>query len=144
MGADRRRAMGIGAAQRKIHARPNILSRPMRGAVNLHIFQRAGECAIGIAAPRPNMALIEMGMDVDEAGEEDTAAQIKSRQIAWRGMRRKDALDGATGNDERDVHKIIAAGKPLDFGHKRAWAPRIGKRETIILWNVEKTLPHDC
>ncbi len=68
MRADGAGSMRVCAAEREIHARPHIRRRPVRLPVAAGVLQPAHEGAIRIAPPRPDMALVEMGVHIDKAG----------------------------------------------------------------------------
>ena len=68
MGADRDRAVGEGAAQAELEARPQVRSAPMGAAVALDGRDGGREAAVRIRGARPDVALVEMGVDVDQPG----------------------------------------------------------------------------
>ena len=82
MGAHRLGAVGVGAAQREIHAARDVVGVPARGAVLAGGIERAHEGAVGIGLARPDMALVDMGVAVDEAGQHDAAGEVDRRAAA--------------------------------------------------------------
>ncbi|WP_259955487.1 hypothetical protein [Sulfitobacter mediterraneus] len=76
MGADGPSAVGIGTAQRKIHAAAQILRRPVGLPIRLNGGNGPVKTAVRIGGTRPDMPLVEMGVHVDERGKSHRAAHI--------------------------------------------------------------------
>jgi hypothetical protein len=68
MRADRGDAARVGRRHAEIEARFDVGRVPMRLAVLHRRGQRAEERAVHVRITRPDMALVEMGVDVDRAG----------------------------------------------------------------------------
>jgi hypothetical protein len=60
------------------------LRRSSGGAVGADGGQRAHETAVGIGAARPDMALVEMGVHVDEGGKDHGAAHVDGDRLRVR------------------------------------------------------------
>ena len=73
--------MGVGAAQGEVHPRGHVRGAPIRFAVGLHGGERAVERAVGIGLARPDVALVEMRVAIDEAGKHDSAGEIDGRRV---------------------------------------------------------------
>ncbi len=73
------------------------------------LFERAHEAAVGIAAARPDMALVEMDMAIDQARQHDAAVEIESG-FARSGLRarRQDRADAPIRERDIDQRKAIA------------------------------------
>ena len=83
MGAQRLGAVGVGRAQRKIHAAGEVGSTPARGAVVTGGDQGAHEGAIRIRFARPDVTLVDMRVAVDETGEDDAAGEVDCGRGGW-------------------------------------------------------------
>jgi hypothetical protein len=70
MRADGDGAMRMGAAQGEVGAGSDVGLGPGGVAVGHHALDGAGEVAGGVGAARPDMALVEMGVAVHQAGPE--------------------------------------------------------------------------
>ena len=82
MGADGARAVRIGAAQRRTPCAPR---RPRRSSCAdrsaATVCERAGESRrSGLGARAPDMALVEMGVRIDEGGQHDAAGERQTRR----------------------------------------------------------------
>ena len=112
MGADGRRAMRIGAAQREIHAGGDVGGRPIGFAIQGDVVERAEEGAVGIAATRPDMALVEMGVQFHEAREHHAG-----RERVGGARHGLDRLDAAVGDGQADARQavLVDAGKLLRY-----------------------------
>ena len=85
MGADRAAAVGVSAAQREIHAGAHVVGVPVCLAVGRHRHAGARMGAVRIGVARPDMALVDVGVAVDEARQHDPAAKIDGRQSGVAG-----------------------------------------------------------
>ncbi len=114
--ADRADAVMLGGAQREIHARRHVGGGPVRLAVLADILQRARESAVRIGAAWPDMALVEMGMGLDEGREEDAAVEVDHFGGMARGAAgRIDGGDGSAGDGDIDEREIA-----VGLGRERA------------------------
>ena len=77
MGADGAGAVGVGRAQREVHAGAYVVGRPVRRPVRPHALQRAHERAVGVRRAAPDVALVEMGVHVGEAGQRHRALHVQ-------------------------------------------------------------------
>ena len=75
VGAERAAAVGEGAAQAELGARADVVGGPARLAVARRRLERAGEAAVGIGGARPDLALVEVGVQVDGAGPDHPALE---------------------------------------------------------------------
>ncbi len=80
MGTEGGGAVGKRAAQGKIHSAGDIIGVPVACPIMIGGVQGAAECAVGIGATRPYVALVEMGVHVDEAQPHHAAIEIDSGQ----------------------------------------------------------------
>ena len=87
MRADRLGAVRVGAAQRELHALRDVGCVPARGAVLAGRIERAHEGAVGIALARPDMALVDMRVAVDEGRQHDAAGEVDRRRLAAPSVR---------------------------------------------------------
>ena len=76
VGADGRDTVMLCRLEREIHARRDVPGGPVRLAVLADILQRAGEGAVRVGAARPDMALVQMRVGLDEGGEEDATVEV--------------------------------------------------------------------
>ena len=83
MGADRAGAVSQRAAQAEIHPPGEIACIPMGLAVALRRIEGTGEAAVGIGGAVPDEALVEMGVDIDEAWHDERPARIDYREIGF-------------------------------------------------------------
>ena len=132
------------AAEREIHAGADILRRPVRFPVGADVVESAHEGPVRVLAARPDVALVEMGVNVDEARQHDPAVEIEARQIAVeaRGAGRHNGGDASVLDadiDEREVLRV--AGEPRTRHERERRAPR---REAIggFLRDRSETLHH--
>ncbi|MEO1250047.1 MAG: hypothetical protein AAFW76_09435 [Pseudomonadota bacterium] len=103
MGADRDGAVGVGAAEREIHAPGDILGIPVGGAVLAHGGQGREAGAVGIGLARPDVALVDVGVAIDEPGEDDAAAQTCGRVAGCLA----DAGDRSVGHRNVDLGQAV-------------------------------------
>ena len=104
-------AMREGAAQAEIHPRADIRRRPVRLAVGHDAVERAQEAAIGVALARPDMALVEMDMAVDQARQHDAAVEIDDRPFGKPlGSSRQDRGDPPLLHRKVDQRQPVAVG----------------------------------
>ena len=97
MGADRRRSVREGAAEREIGAGAHVLHPPARLPVPGDCVERAHERAVRVGGAGPDMALVEMGVHVREGGEGDGALHVDHLAGA---LRHDPVLDGEVERDE--------------------------------------------
>ena len=98
MGADCHRAVGIGAAQREVHAPGDVLGCAVAPAVFGGSGKSALEGAVRILRARPDVALVQVGMHVHQARPHHAAVEISAvRSLPGRSSR-MDLGDPAAGN----------------------------------------------
>jgi antitoxin CcdA len=102
MGADRHRAVRMSAAQGELHPCLDILRRPVGPPVTLHGLECLPEAAVRVGGARPDVALVEMGVHVDEAGQDQPAGEIggAGRRCARAGPHGGDPPVGEVDVDE--------------------------------------------
>jgi len=112
MAADCASAMGEGATQREIHAGAHVIGAPVRLAVGRDRRAGAGMRAVRIGAARPDVPFVDVGVHVDEARQDDPAAQVDRRQIGGD----RNGADGAQHCYPHAVYDDVAGGKPVGCG----------------------------
>ena len=113
MGADRGGAMRIRATQRELHARLDVLPRPVRFAIGGDGGESGRERAVGIGLPLPDEALVEMGVDVVKGGQHQAEGEIGFWPVG----------DGQIGTDRADraaVHQKVHLAQSPVVRHERA------------------------
>ena len=108
MGPDRLGAVRVGAAQRELHALGDIQRVPACGAILADGIERAHEGAVGIALARPDMALVDMGVAVDEGRQHDAAGKVDGAGRQRPALPRGNGCYLAVG--DRDVGQREAVG----------------------------------
>ena len=88
MGANGRGAVRIGGAQAELHPRGDVVCGPMRGSIFDHGRDRALECSGRIGGAGPDVALVEVGMRVEEQRQNNPARQRQARGLAEEVERR--------------------------------------------------------
>ncbi len=124
MGADGDGAVGIGAAQGEVEAPIDVVLAPIGGAVGIHRRHRALEGAVRVRRALPDEALVEMGVDVDEAGQDEPAGEVVPGRIRQRAGR-CDAVDPPVGDGDVERHQpfgVDRAGDGRQEGRRRAHA----------------------
>ena len=79
VGPDGSRAVRVGAAQREVHAPLDVLRLPQGLPVGGDAQQGAHPGAVRVRPTRPDMALVDVGVDVDEGRQSETAAHVEDR-----------------------------------------------------------------
>ena len=126
MGADRARSPRIGAAQPEIHAPGDVDGAPMGLPILRHGLQRLGEGAGRIGRPAPDVALVEMGVRVDEERQNDPAAESEARQIRRRfAAARRDRRDASVVDDEVDPGEALAI-------ERRGFPGKAGRQDSRV------------
>jgi hypothetical protein len=74
MRPDRDDAMSVSGRYAKFHAPAHIFARPVGAPVGADRRDGAARRPVGIGGARPDMALVEMGVDVDKARPDDRGA----------------------------------------------------------------------
>ena len=111
MGANRRCAVGIGATQRKIHARGHIFRRPVR-AIDRDGFKRVVMRTARIRRARQRVALVEMGMKFDTGRPDHAAVEIDDgNAVVSRRAGFGDARDRTAGYIDLGHHEIRRPGR---------------------------------
>ena len=105
MRADRRSAVRIGTSQREVEPPVNIVMAPTLLSIRMGGIQGGDELTVGIPGARPNMALVEVGMEVDQARPNLPAVEIDA---AHQGSGRGDAVNDAVRDRDVDDHKAFA------------------------------------
>lgn len=93
--------MGPRAAQAEVEPGGDVLLGPMRGAIRGDGTRGARNRAVGVAGARPDMPLVEMGVDLDKARPQVTAGEIDCRAVRRRGRRNP----GDRAALDRNVHQ---------------------------------------
>ncbi len=81
MGAHRAGAVGVGAAEGELHARGDVRRAPTGASIGGDPIERGGEGAVRVGGARPDLALVDMGMGVDEQRQNDPAAKWKTGNV---------------------------------------------------------------
>ena len=105
MRADRCGAVRVGGAQRKIHPPPDVHRRPQAHPVAGDRQQRRQPRAVRVLLARPDLALVEMRVDVDERRQHQAAIEVTPGPR----LRRRQRGDPVVGN--RDVQPLDAAAR---------------------------------
>ena len=126
MGADQRRAVGEGRAKREIHAAADVGGGPVGGTVGGDRTERAHEGAVGIGAARPDVALVEMGVHVDEGRPDHAGVEIEPRH-AGDAAGGGDGLDAALGDDDVDPAEALGVGLGPGVGEEHAGDRGVGE-----------------
>jgi hypothetical protein len=116
MRPDRAGPVGEGAAQGEIHPGADVVGRPVGRAVLSGLHQSAHEGAVGIRPPRPDMALVEMGVDVDKSGQHDSAIEIDSVALGIEARR----AGGENGCDAPAFNRNVDEAQSLSIRCKAA------------------------
>ncbi len=82
MGANGRRPVRVGRAQAELHPRGDVGRAPVRGAILDHGLQRIVENASRVSLPPPDVAFVEMGVNVDEQRQDYAAREREPRRLA--------------------------------------------------------------
>ncbi len=98
--------------KRQVHACAHVVRAPVGLAVGRHRVTGTGVGAVRIGAPRQDVALVDMRMQIDEARQDDATAQIKGGQIDRRKVGRRRAGRRELCN-ARAVNDDVAIGKPV-------------------------------
>ena len=141
VGAHQRRAVGVGGAEREIHAPRDVVGAPVLLAVVLHGIERAGECAVGIGPARPDVALVDVGMHVDEARPHHAAVEVELGQ-SRASPGRVDALDRAVLDRDVGANQAIAvgfAGVAIDQYRRQRG---VRQDEARLAWNLGEAFGH--
>ena len=134
VGADRRGAVGIGAAQGEIEPGAHVGRVPAARAVAFHRLQRAHETAVGVGRARPDMALVQMGMDVHIGRPDLAAVQVhrRKRRASGAAPRRPGRMRAIRPPVDQDFHRRHA----VCVGHQTVGAvdqadrhPAVGSAE---------------
>ncbi len=121
MRADRGSAMCIGAAEREIEAALDIGGGPQPLPVRLHGEERAQPRAVRVLLARPDMALVEMGVDVDEGGKDQPGIEVVARADDRRRTRWANGGDATVGDFDIDALDLAIA----DLAARRARHPSV-------------------
>jgi hypothetical protein len=129
MRADRAGAVGEGAADCEAHAGAHVLGRPAFLPVDAGVFQRAREGAVRVRAAWPDVALIKVGVEVDEAGQEKAAVDVKGwkLRVEGEGARGDDGGDAAVRDRDVDRGEPVAAGGEVGRGRERQRHAGVGE-----------------
>src|SRR3954447_17836633 len=83
MRADCSGSMRMGTAQREIQARGDVPRAPMHVPIERDRVEGAEEGAVGVRPARPDLALVEMRVHVDEGGEDDPPCKVDGVDAFW-------------------------------------------------------------
>jgi hypothetical protein len=81
MGADRDRTVGERAAQAELEARSDIFGRPARPPVGACRLERGAEGAVRVLGTRPDVPLVQVRVQIDEAGPDLPAVLIDQGDV---------------------------------------------------------------
>ena len=122
MRAQRAGAVREGAAQREVHALGDILARPVGRTVGHHGIARAEMRAVRILRAMPDVALVDMGVHIDEARQHDAVVEIDARQPVLH--RRADRGDARVVDHDAARREAVGVGHELraicDEAHRHA------------------------
>ena len=82
MSANGRCPVRVGAAQAELHTRSDVGRVPVGGTVFDRRRDRAGKIADRVSLPPPDMALVEVGVGVDEERQHDAPGHRDFRRVA--------------------------------------------------------------
>ena len=101
--------MGIGAGKAKFHPRTHVRSRPVRDAIRAGRAKGAGEGTVRVGLAWPDVALVEMDVDIGEAGQHHRPAEIEIRRLRLRMRRagRQQAGDLALSDQQIDTGETV-------------------------------------
>ncbi len=134
MGTQQGGAVGVSGAQREIHAALDVVRPPVHLAVDRDRFQRAGEGAVGVAAARPDMPLVDMGVHVDEARPGHAAVEVEFRQPRAPAGR-VDALDQAVADGDVGADQAVVIGRGGEAVDQYRRQRRVGEDVARLSWN---------
>ena len=138
MGADRARSPRVGAAQPEIHAPGDVGGAPVGLPVLGDGRQRVGEGAGRIGRPAPDVALVEMGVRVDERRQNDPAGEREARQVRQSfAAARRDRRDAFVLDDDVDPGEAVAIERRRLAGKTGGQDARVGERVTRRLGEGE-------
>ena len=144
MGAQRAGAMGVGTPQREIHAGGDIGGAPAGVAVSADGCARAVMGAVGVRAAGDDVAFVDVGVHVDEAGQRHTLLQVdgyrfgRDRDRAGRG----DGGDAAAGDVDVAGDEPVARAQGHVAGQQVGRDARVGKADGCCGWNDGEGLSH--
>ena len=107
--AHRDRPLGIGALQAELHALAHVLLGPSRRPIARGRTGGAQEAAVRVGRARPDVALVEMGVDVDEARPDQAAAQ--RRRLCRSAADRRQPGDPPVADLEIQSHQSLEVGR---------------------------------
>ncbi|MDF9866002.1 hypothetical protein M2437_004984 [Methylorubrum pseudosasae] len=111
MRADRARAVREGAGEAEGHAAAQILRVPVAGAVHRRGVAGSGKVAGRIGRAGDGVALVEMGVGIDEARPDLPPGEIRGGQRIRQGVRRppgrQETGDDAVRNDDVEERAAI-------------------------------------
>ena len=129
--ADRAGAVGVGGLEAEGHAGAHVSGRPVRGAVGADGGEGTHEGAVRVRGAGPDVALVEMRVHVDEAGEDHRAGHVDLREAAARDAAVRDGEGGAdeaaglaqkAGGDGHVGERDGPCGQGAEIGHSRLTA----------------------
>ena len=140
----RLRAVRPAAPDAELHAAADVVGRPARGAVRRHGADRAVERAVPVLGALPRVALVEMGVDVDQAGPELAVRQIDARLGAFPGFRRHHGGDSSVAYDNVDGRQPVGRDRHArrELAQERARHRRVAQAIDIPLGHGEEARRH--
>ena len=145
MGADRARAVRISRAQANSirGATSAALQRASRSAMTVVTAPSKSPRRVGRAAP--DMALVEMGMRVDEQRQDDPAGERQARRLAEvERARRRDRRDAAACRSTRSTltnpSRSVGACE-IDVCSRNTRAPTSAQRGALAIRNTKLRSP---
>ena len=130
MGPDRAGAVGVAAFQAEFHAGRHVPGAPVRLAVPSHGVEGAHEGAVGVLLTRPDMPLVQMGVQIDRARPHLPPLQIDTRTAAGSGSARHHGADLAMLDPQIDEGQPVPVGPRL---HLRRWIFQQAERHQSLL-----------
>ena len=118
--ADQPCPVGLRAAQREVHPPAHVVRPPVRHPVDLAGVQRPGEAAVRVRCAGPDMALVEMGVDIREGGEDQAVVEIGARNRRTHRSR-GDGGDATIGDDDVGCRVVRLAGRRSQRRAEREW-----------------------
>ena len=143
VGAERGGAVRVGGAEREIHAATNVFRAPARYAIASDRLERGHERAVGVGRARPDVALVDMGVAVDEgrAAPSDRRGPDRARSTTRLAMRSR-TRNHAVG-DERSTRRRARRCRAPGARSSSSAAGTCASGEPILAarWNAQRPAP---
>ncbi len=120
--------MGIGAGEREFHTPLDIFGCPTGRTVLADGVQGAGETAVGVGLAGPDVALVDMGVAIDEGRECDAATAVDCFSSNGRATGGMDGSDLSVSDSNGCRRKSFdVEGKALETCQMRPVQPDIAQ-----------------